>query len=212
MKEERNDRQNNAGSVPAKPGVGQAVKRVFDTIRKYADAYWEMEQLQPRIWKRLHGADTIAPLPRGDQKTGVVAEFYSLLYAGHAYPRAAVSLAGGKKHWDIEVRYSRSRVRKIQVKAVSAHSGTRRVSPIHKGWHELYLLWLDEELWPGYFRIIDASSIKSESWPLRNKTMPGQKATQVGSKDLRGGVDKLGELLASLRKAKAGKLRLSVSE
>jgi hypothetical protein len=55
------------------------VQEIFDAIDKYADAYGRLEQLQRSRPKEI---------PIGDQKTGVIAEFFARIYARHRFPKA----------------------------------------------------------------------------------------------------------------------------
>ena len=71
------------------------MKVIFDAISKYAEAYACLETLQ---------RDEQTHLPIGDQKTGVIAEFYARLYAESIYDRKEVRYGHYSEHvWDIEV-------------------------------------------------------------------------------------------------------------
>lgn len=162
------------------------MKEALRTIEHYAEAYSGMERLQK-------GKD--APFARGDQKTGVIAEFYGRVYAQSRYPACAVSYAKhSTKGYDLEIKAHGKVVRRIQVKAVSAYSCARKVSPIRSGWDDLYLLWLDKRFLPIRFTVITAASAKWASDTLTNGTMPGFQSDQIGSEELRGGEDKTVEL------------------
>lgn len=140
------------------------MKDHFEAIREYARVYALLEGLQ-----RREGA----LLPVGDQKTGVIAEFYARLYSESHFPGAQLVYGTPSEHaWDITVRRIGQPDHKIQVKAVSAHSTTSRISPIHPGWHELYLMRLDRTLWPEGFWVLSASDAIWSAAKLGASTMP----------------------------------------
>jgi len=171
------------------------LKRIFAVIARYADTYCEMERLQGEG----------APLQTGDQKTGVIAEFYGRLYVESQYPRPGyeVSYAAQGEAWDIEVRRRGRLVRKIQVKGVSAHADYDRVSAIHPGWNDLYLLRLDHKLQPEGFWVIDATSVNWARRKLKHRTMPKHDKPESGSAEFHDREPKLDELLAILRQSGA---------
>jgi hypothetical protein len=61
-----------------------------------------------------------------------------------------------EKGWDIKIDSQPSCL--IQVKTVSAFSKTRTMSPIHKGWQELFIIYLSQELVPEGFWIVKDTS------------------------------------------------------
>lgn len=166
------------------------VKDIFDAIEQYAIAYRRLEQIQ-----RAHTYD----IPIGDQKTGVIAEFYARIYAKHRFRNGTFEFGSASEHaWDIKVVLPRQREIKVQVKAVSAHSQTSRVSPIHPGWHELWLMRLDEHLRPQALWVFKASNVPWSKSLLKNRTMPKLRNANSGSAELRGGADETKVLLAAL--------------
>lgn len=127
------------------------MQEIFKAISTYADAYKSLEQIQRRDGSML---------PIGDQKTGVIGEFYARLYAASIYPHAELVYGHPSEHaWDIKLRQAGREDHKIQVKTVSAHSSTSRISKIHPGWHELYLLRLDEDFFPVGFWSLHVSDV-----------------------------------------------------
>ncbi|OYX29950.1 MAG: hypothetical protein B7Z03_07415 [Hydrogenophilales bacterium 32-62-9] len=168
------------------------MKDHFSTILEYAKVYEAMEILQ-----RREGA----LLPIGDQKTGVIAEFYARLFAAEKFPSAELIYGTPSEHaWDITVRRVGQPDHKIQVKAVSAHSTTSRVSPIHPGWHELYLMRLDKKLWPEGFWILSAKQATWSAQKLGASTMP--RSSGSGSVAFKGAEDNLPLLLSVLNAAR----------
>lgn len=153
---------------------------IFDAIDQYAKAYGRLEQLQRSRPKEI---------PIGDQKTGVIAEFFARIYAKCRFPKATFEFGSPSEHaWDI----------KVQVKAVSAHSQTSRVSPIHPGWHQLWLMRLDEHLRPHAFWVVEAQKAAWSKTLLKNRTMPKLGKPQSGSAELRGGANETAPFLAAL--------------
>jgi hypothetical protein len=141
-------------------------------------------------------------LPVGDQKTGVIAEFYGRLYAQQQYPEAVLVYGTpSERAWDIIVRRKNQTDHKIQVKAVSAYSETSRVSIIHPGWHELYLIRLDKMLWPEGFWVLLATDADWSSDKLEGSTMPKRGTAGSGSRSFTNAADKLPALLEVLKAA-----------
>ena len=118
------------------------------SILKYAEAYDELQELQ----------DTTRWIPGGDQKTGCIGEYYAFTYLCTLFPEDRLSYGShSEKGWDIEILEPDKQ--RIQVKTVSAYSKTRTISPIHKGWDELFIIYLNRQLRPEGFWIIQDSAI-----------------------------------------------------
>ena len=75
---------------------------------------------------------------------------------------------------------------KIQVKAVSSYSKTSRVSPIHPGWDELYLMRLDRDFRPEAFWTVKKSDVEWSVGRLAHRTMPRRGQENSGAVTLRG--------------------------
>lgn len=163
---------------------------IFDAIDQYADAYGRLERLQRTRTKEI---------PIGDQKTGVIAEFYARIYAKHRFPNARLDFGSASEHaWDIKVVQSAQLEIKIQVKAVSAHSQTSRISPIHPGWDQLWLMRLDINLRPLALWVIEASKAPWSNSALKNRTMPKLGYPGSGSTEFGSGINETVEFLATL--------------
>jgi hypothetical protein len=130
---------------------------IRDAIAKYANAYKRLQNLQ----------DTMPWIPGGEQKTGSIGEYYAFVYLLSQYDESQLSFGSHtEKGWDIEV--ATSPARRIQVKTVSAFSKTRTISPIHRGWDDLYILFLSRQLKPEGFWIIQDNSIFGEKQKIEN--------------------------------------------
>lgn len=163
-------------------------KEIVAAIHKYAVAYAELQNLQ----------DTVDSIPKGDQKTGCIGEYYVYRYLQHALPN--VVLASGshsEKGWDIAVR-RQGAVVKVQVKTVSAFSSTRTISPIHKGWDQLFLLYLDRDLAPEGFWVIKDQSIFRNQDCLKSKRCPNPNKPRTGSSGIPFGPNRVEEMKAAL--------------
>lgn len=159
-------------------------------IRQYAKAYKTLEKLQ-------RAANALLPI--GDQKTGVIAEFYARIYAQIQFPSSQLLFGTPSEHvWDIKVRTPGQQDHLIQVKCVSAHSKTNRVSQIHPGWNELYLLRLDEEFWPIGFWTLKAVNAAWSTARLGGSTMPKRGTAPSGSLAFSSAVDRLDEMLKAI--------------
>ncbi len=166
------------------------MQEIFDAIDQYAVAYARLEQLQ---------RSRPLEIPIGDQKTGVIAEFFARIYARHRFPEAALEFGSASEHaWDIKVLRPGQPELKVQVKAVSAHSQTSRVSPIHPGWHQLWLMRLDEHLRPHALWVVEAQTAAWSNTLLKNRTMPKLGNPQSGSAELRAGSNETIPFLAAL--------------
>lgn len=166
------------------------MKAIFDAIQVYASAYKQLEDIQRS--RPIH-------LPRGDQKTGVIAEFYARLYAAHRFPNSRLEYGSTSEHaWDIRVVDGKTTPHYIQVKAVSAHAELSRVSPLHPGWNELWLMRLDDRLLPEGFWTYLADQVSWSRRLIKSSTMPLRGKPNSGSSFYRGGRDELIELWAAL--------------
>jgi hypothetical protein len=163
---------------------------LFDAIHQYAVAYAKLEKLQ---------RSRTLEIPIGDQKTGAIAEFYARIYARHRFPEASFEYGSASQHaWDIKVIRPGGPELKMQVKAVSAHSQTSRISPIHHGWNELWLMRLDEHLRPHALWVIEAQTVPWSTKLLKNRTMPKLGNPRSGSAELRGAANQTVNFLAAL--------------
>src|SRR4051812_17533497 len=88
-------------------------------IAQFAEAYQALENLQQReTAKPPHEA----LLPRkGDQKTGLIGEYWAIRYAREAFHGGAISFGGhSEKGWDLKVEIDGTKPHYIQVKTASA--------------------------------------------------------------------------------------------
>ena len=171
------------------PTPMRSVTKAFACIQKYAQAYSDLEDLQ------LNPQLTFLP-KRGDQKTGVVGEFYVYLFLRNRHPASGLSYGGhSQKGWDIKVSAPSL---KVQVKTVSQFSKTRAMSPIHSGWDELHILYLDKEFRPMGFWIVTETSI-ADAEPLKNKRCPDPKCPEPsGSSAIPFGENRIEDLRRAL--------------
>ncbi|MBF9221030.1 hypothetical protein [Hymenobacter ruricola] len=140
-----------------------ALEEIKQAISEYACAYQRLNELQ-----RKHSE----LIPEGDQKTGAVGEFYAKLYVEALYPEATISFGGNSnKAWDIQIAQN-GNLRHIQVKTSSAFSKYRKLSPIHHGWHELYILHLNTALQPDGFWVISDNALIDKGQVLRESYGP----------------------------------------
>lgn len=170
------------------PSAGPPPHEIQAVIARYAEAYAALQQVQEQ-----------SPLiPMGDQKTGAIAEFYARLYLGHRYPDARIAFGGhSESGWDLDLRRSGGMGFRIQVKGVSAFSTTRRISPIHLGWDQLYLVFLGRDFVPRGFWIVEDNAIMAAG-PLRHCCSPDPLRSHGGSKKLKLGANRIAELLAAV--------------
>jgi hypothetical protein len=170
------------------------MQEIFDTIDEYAKAYLRLENIQ-------RSCTNIIPI--GDQKTGVIAEFYARIYAKDKFSGATFKSGSASQHaWDIKIIQDGQPEVKVQVKAVSEHSKTSRISPIHPGWNQLWLMRLDALFRPLVLWIIEAQNVPWSNKLQKNRTMPKfGKLHSSGSVELRSGKDETEYLLDALNEA-----------
>jgi len=168
-----------------------SAKKIQESIEKYALSYAELQNWQ-------ENSDMI---PIGDQKTGCIGEFYAYLYLTKKFPNSKISYAShSKKGWDIEIRTNNFKER-VQVKTVSAYSTTRVMSPIHYGWDQLFILYLDKNFKPLGFWIIKDVSIVKEGGVLKSRKCRKPDNLNSGSKDIPFGQNIVQELIDAIDSA-----------
>lgn len=161
-------------------------ERIRQAIAKYAAAYERLDRLQRK-------SDLI---PVGDQKTGCIGEFYAYLYLAAKHPAATLSFGGhSQKGWDLEVRVG-GRVRRVQVKTVSGYSRTRRMTPLHRGWDELIVVYLGRDLRPQGFWIVTDTSIVPPGGVLKSCRCPTPDGQSPGSVRIPFAENRVAELCA----------------
>lgn len=162
--------------------------KIKHAIKNYAKAYHALQ-----YWQDNHPA-----IPGGDQKTGSIGEYYAYLYLSYMYPDAELLFGShSEKGWDINV-LDNSKSNKIQVKTVSQYSKTRTISPIHKGWDSLFLIFVDFDFYPTGFWIIEDRSIFGDSDKLKSKKCPHPDKSGTGSIDIPFGENIVASLLESI--------------
>jgi cytidylate kinase len=116
---------------------------ISKVIHRYAKVYQELEELQ-----RDNKEGSLGVLPGGDQKTGVIAEFYAKCYIENQF-KVKANYASSGSSWDINFLFNDKEIR-VQVKGVSAHSKTRTIAPLrlkdqngNSSFDQLYLIDLD---------------------------------------------------------------------
>jgi len=173
------------------------VRQILEAIEQYADAYNRLEDMQKKKEKEMPW------LPIGDQKTGVIGEFYTKIYLKSIYPDAEIVYGNpSQKGWDLEIKAGPKCIRKVQVKTVSEYSSARRISPIHSGWDQLFLVYLDKNFLPVALWEIDDTNIMPGCGVLKNRTMPKPGDPKSGSVAFANRKDRLAELLQAIQRIK----------
>jgi hypothetical protein len=133
--------------------------KVKNLIQKYAVVYQEFELLQASNNQILVG---------GDQKTGVIGEYYAKCYI-ESLGVKEVEYAKPGESFDLKYHSDEGTI-KVQVKAVSAHSKTRTIAPLNlsetngeKPFNFLYLISLDENFIPNGFYINTYAYLKGKA-------------------------------------------------
>ena len=159
-------------------------------IAEYAQAYERLQKLQ----------ESMPSIPGGDQKTGCIGEYYAYLYLLSLHDEKLLSYGShSEKGWDIKI--AQDKPRRIQVKTVSAFSKTRTISPIHKGWDELYIIYLSKNLKPEGFWIIKDKTIFGTKHKITSAKCRNPKKLKTGSAIIPFGENRITELRAALERA-----------
>lgn len=165
-------------------------QKIQQSIKIYAAAYAELQHLQ----------DTHHSIPGGDQKTGCIGEYYAYLYLRMLYGEESLRYGShSEKGWDIEV--AANPAFRVQVKAVSAFSKTRTISPIHKGWDQLFIVFLSKNLIPEGFWIIEDKSIFGQKEMLTSLKCRIPNKPLTGSACIPFGQNKIIELNTAIAQA-----------
>ena len=154
------------------PSDAERVREIRSAVASYSTAYEALECIQRASEEKEEKKESL--LPVGDQKTGVIGEFYALLYAKGQYEEAKLA-ENSQPVWDIEATSQGGGRVRIQVKTVSGFSTTRRISPIHPGFDELWVLSLDKRFEPAGFWRIGKSALPGEG----AETLKGKKCPKL---------------------------------
>jgi hypothetical protein len=126
-------------------GNMQNFDRFIEVVRKYAEAYQQLEDIQ-----KCKSFDFVPEI--GDQKTGVIGEAFVFEYLKRQRHPGLEFGNPSQKAWDIKYPFglAPNGVVLVQVKTASAFAKIRRISPIHLAPDhcELYLVSLDKQLIP----------------------------------------------------------------
>ncbi len=159
---------------------------IKEAIGEYAKAYEKLQLLQEKV----------PSIPEGDQKTGCIGEYYSYRYLSNIH--SSLSLEYGshsEKGWDIKIVNSGV---KVQVKTVSAYSKTRTISPIHRGWDILHIIYLNKALEPEGFWVIADNNIFGSAESLKSKKCKHPDNPNTGSHCIPFGENKISELVSAI--------------
>ena len=134
-------------------------------VRQYAKAYSDFEEIQGKM----------KFLPeKGDQKTGVIGEAYIYQYLNKQGKGPEFGKTS-EKAWDIKDKNGIT----YQVKTVSGYSEFKRISPIHKGWDYLYLVYLTKELRPDKVLLVESPKVWDQD-VTKNLTFPSTSTIKIG--------------------------------
>lgn len=128
---------------------------IKDLIKQYALVYKKFENIQS-------ANNTL--LPGGDQKTGVIAEYYAKCFIENNLGFEAEYAKSGES-FDLKYQSECEEI-KVQVKAVSAYSKTRTIAPLNLNegaFDFLYLISLDENFAPNGFYINTYQNLKNKA-------------------------------------------------
>src|SRR5690554_1860078 len=165
-------------------------KQIQDLIQKYAEIYQRFEDFQKTDL-----------LPSGDQKTGVIGEYYAHCYYQSKPGVKSVEYAKSGEAFDLLLTLESSAEKRIQVKCVSAHSKSRRIAPINinddkkKPFDEIMFLDLDLNFKPIGMYINSFEELKKSVTANTNQTIRVVGATMKGSYGETGKITKGSEII-----------------
>ena len=134
-------------------------------VENYAQSYAAFEEFQKNNSKIV---------PKGDQKTGVIGEAYIYQYLNKQGKGPEFGKTS-EKAWDIKDKKGIT----YQVKTVSGYSEFKRISPIHKGWDYLYLVYLTKELRPDKVLLVESPKVWDQD-VTKNLTFPSTSTIKIG--------------------------------
>ncbi len=177
-------------------------KELSKLIKDYANVYQRFEKFQKRGDNILGG---------GDQKTGVIAEYYAKCYIEHTVKKIkSIKYAKPGHPHDLVYITNNNKTIKVQVKGVSAHSKTRTIAPLNlidkqgkKAFDKLFLIALDFDFMPCGFWINTYEAVfkaANEKTRLQGTIMRGKNTHKCfeGSNHFNFKVDKCKKLLEVL--------------
>lgn len=166
----------------------KTLTEILQSVKRYAEAYADIQSIQEE--SKL--------IPEGDQKTGCIGELYGYLYLAYTNPGATLTYGThSEKGWDIDCK-TETRSMLVQIKTVSAYSKTRTISPIHHGWDQLFILYLDRNLAPAGFWIITDRSIVADGEVRKGCKCRNPESVASGSPNLPFGDNRIEELLTAI--------------
>lgn len=160
--------ENNFQQMPTKT----LKKELQDLINDYADVYQRFEDLQEE-----------GDLSNGDQKTGVIAEFYAQCYI-ETNLKKDVTYADPGEPYDLKYTSSNGEIVKVQVKGVSGNSKSRTIAPLNlkdKPFDYLYLIDMDKCFKPVAFYINTFDEIKIYFKDDKRDRIVGTKMKELNS-------------------------------
>ena len=166
-------------------------------IVRFARAYSDLEKLQA-VQAKKKPCKSLLP-HKGDQKTGLVGEYWAIRYARWFFKGDTVVFGGhSQKGWDLKVTSERRKPRYIQIKTASDF-GEGKVSPIGKPsrikkagdkrempnyWDELWFLRLNKSLQPVALWKLKLEHVEfNGKICINGKAMPYRLSDQSGGSD-----------------------------
>jgi len=125
----------------------------------------------------------------------------SFTFAAYFRRRASMWRVIASKGWDIKVAKP-SGTTLIQTKTISYYSKTCKLSPIHQGWDELHVVYLDAQFQPSGFYVITDTSIVAEG-SLRECYGPRPGTDRRGTATVPFGPNRIAAFLRGISRALA---------
>jgi hypothetical protein len=147
-------------------------EELVSIITEYSKAYIKLEQFQEEHSKII---------PKGDQKTGVIGEFFGLKILKETYPKLDVELSTNHSQKGFDVIIKGDSIQHIQIKTISEFSEKGKSSKINLEFNHdekkqelsgVLIILLEKNLLKGQYLLLDKEEIKNlngKSWS-RSKT------------------------------------------
>lgn len=135
------------------------------------------------LWKQVQANPT--EFPSGAITSGTIAEYYAKKYLEKKYDGYDVSFGSpNEKSWDIRVSRPHDQdIIRFQIKSISRHSKSRKLSPLVRGFDQLIVITLDYDFFPLQAFLFDDQSVLFGKDRITVLTVPSTDSkNQKGSK------------------------------
>lgn len=142
--------------------IDNPLAEALQLFSQYADAYQKLEDFQD---------ENPLIIPKGDQKTGAIGEFWGLKILKQTFPEAEIRLGEGhsQKGFDAIVKFKESEEQYFQIKTISEFSKTGVSSKIHSKFiyeektcelNGILVVFLEKDMIQGKYLLLEKDAIQ----------------------------------------------------